>query len=115
MDPTSKDPLAGRHCVPCREGTAPLGSDAIEQLVAQLDGWQVIDGHHLSKTYRFADFAAALAFVNRLGEVAEAEAHHPDIGLAWGRVTVELWTHAAGGLTDNDFILAAKAEALAAG
>jgi 4a-hydroxytetrahydrobiopterin dehydratase len=79
-----------------------------------LEGWEPVEGHHLAKTYSYPDFVSALAFVNRLGALAEAEGHHPDIGLSWGRVKVEVWTHAAGGLTDNDFILAAKADALAA-
>ena len=103
--------LASRSCRPCKEGTAPLEAPAIEPLLAQLAGWEVVEVHHLAKTYRFDDFVTALAFVNRLGEVAEAQAHHPDITLGWGRVGVTIWTHAAGGLTDNDFILAAKADA----
>ena len=83
-------------------------------LLAELGGgWRVVDEHHLEKEYRFPDFRAALAFVNRLAEVAEQEFHHPDLHLAWGRVRVEIWTHDAGGLTENDFVLAAKADALA--
>ncbi len=114
MESSSNQRLADRHCVPCREGTPPLADAEVEEFGAQLEGWEVVDGHHLAKSYRFSDFVSALAFVNRLGEVAEAEGHHPDIGLSWGRVNVEFWTHAAGGLTDNDFILAAKTDALAA-
>ena len=84
----------------------------IEDFARQIQGWEIVDGRHLRKRFKFPDFRAALAFVNRLGETAEAEGHHPDIGLGWGRVEVTLWTHAAGGLTENDFILAAKIDGL---
>lgn len=100
--------LGARHCTPCREGTPPLSVEAAQGLLAQLDGWTVTPGPRLVKHWKLESFAAALAFVNRIGAVAEAEDHHPDITLGWGRVGVELWTHAAGGLTDNDFILAAR-------
>ena len=75
---------------------------------AQLPGWQVVDEHHLSKTYLFSDFRTALDFVNRVGAVAEEEGHHPDLYLAWGKVEVKTWTHKIDGLTESDFILAAK-------
>jgi 4a-hydroxytetrahydrobiopterin dehydratase len=108
--------LAGKSCVPCRDGTPPLPDEEARRLLAQLDGWSIENGHHLAKRWKFPDFAAALAYVNELGAIAEQEAHHPDITLGWGRVGVEIWTHAAGGLTENDFILAAKADrAFAAG
>ena len=74
-------------------------------------GWQVVDGHHLEKTYRFADFGEALAFTNRIGAVAERQGHHPDIHLTWGKVGVSIWTHKIDGLTESDFILAAKFDA----
>ncbi|MFP6625501.1 MAG: 4a-hydroxytetrahydrobiopterin dehydratase [Deltaproteobacteria bacterium] len=106
--------LVSKHCVPCSQGTPPLGSSEVAALLEGLDGWDAVQCHHLSKTFSFADFVEALAFVNRLGEVAEAEGHHPDILLAWGKVEVRIWTHVAGGLTENDFILAAKADAAAA-
>ncbi|HYC01093.1 MAG TPA: 4a-hydroxytetrahydrobiopterin dehydratase [Candidatus Limnocylindrales bacterium] len=102
--------LASRKCVPCREGTPPLSEQEAQRLLGQLDGWAIENNHHLSKKLKFPDFAAALAYVNVLGRIAEEEAHHPDIHLGWGRVGVEIWTHAAGGLTENDFILAAKAD-----
>ncbi|HEX5133458.1 MAG TPA: 4a-hydroxytetrahydrobiopterin dehydratase [Candidatus Krumholzibacteria bacterium] len=73
-------------------------------------GWKVVDEHHLEKSYEFADFATALAFTNRVGAIAEAEGHHPDIHLAWGRVGLTIWTHKIDGLTESDFILAAKAD-----
>lgn len=100
--------LARKHCTPCREGTPPLGDDEAKRLVAGLDGWSIEDGPRLARRWKFPDFATALAFVNRIGAIADAEDHHPDVTLGWGRVGVELWTHAAGGLTENDFILAAK-------
>jgi len=102
--------LTSKHCEPCEGGTPPLGEREIERLLGQLDGWNVIEGRKLEKEYRFADFREALAYVNRLGEVAEAEGHHPDICFTWGKVRVELSTHSIGGLSENDFILAAKAD-----
>jgi len=103
--------LAKKTCVPCRGGVPPLKGDEIQQLLDQLeDGWEVIDGHHLKKEYAFGDFAEALAFTNRVGAIAEDQGHHPDIYLAWGRVQVEIWTHKIDGLTESDFIFAAKAD-----
>ncbi|HEY8021243.1 MAG TPA: 4a-hydroxytetrahydrobiopterin dehydratase [Thermoanaerobaculia bacterium] len=102
--------LTSKHCEPCEGGTPPLGEREIERLLGQLDGWNVIEGRKLEKEYRFPDFRQALAYVNRLGEVAEAEGHHPDICFTWGKVRVELSTHSIGGLSENDFILAAKAD-----
>jgi len=103
--------LTQRTCVPCRGGVEPLKGKPLQTLAAQLgEGWQVVGEHHLEKTYRFKDFAEALAFVNRVGAVAEAEGHHPDIALAWGRVTLTVFTHKIDGLHENDFILAAKAD-----
>jgi 4a-hydroxytetrahydrobiopterin dehydratase len=102
--------LASRKCETCEEGTGALKGDELRKLYGQLDGWTMANEHHLEKEYRFKDFAEALAFVNRLGAVAEDEGHHPDILLTWGKVKVTLWTHSVGGLTENDFILAAKAD-----
>jgi 4a-hydroxytetrahydrobiopterin dehydratase len=102
--------LATRKCRPCAAGTPALQGEELRKLSAQLDGWAVVDGRQLEKEYRFKDFAEALAYVNRLGELAEAEGHHPDVFLAWGKVKVTLWTHSVGGLSENDFILAAKAD-----
>ena len=105
--------LAARRCVPCRGDTPPLRGESLEKLLAELGGgWRVVDEHHLEKEYRFPDFRSALAFVNRLGALAEQEFHHPDIHLAWGRVRLEVWTHKIRGLTESDFVLAAKADAL---
>ena len=103
--------LATKQCVPCRGGVPPLKGKEITDLLHQLGGaWEVIDEHHLEKTYKFNDFAGALAFTNAVGEIAEAEGHHPDIYLAWGRVDLKIWTHKIDGLTESDFVLAAKAD-----
>jgi 4a-hydroxytetrahydrobiopterin dehydratase len=97
-----------------RQGQAgPLRGDAITALLRQLDGWEVINEHHLSKEYRFPDFVTALAFVNRIGELAEAESHHPDLSLSWGKVGIQLWTHTVDGLGEKDFALAAQIDELA--
>jgi 4a-hydroxytetrahydrobiopterin dehydratase len=109
-------PLAERRCVPCEGGMPPLTEDEETKLHAQLPGWRVeeTDGHRqLARAFRFPDFVSAVDFVNRVTPIAEAEGHHPDLLVAWGRVRVQLWTHAAGGLTENDFVLAAKIEAVA--
>ena len=85
----------------------------IEQYLRRLAGdWTVIDGHHLEKEYRFDDFVSALAFTNKLGAVAESEGHHPDIYLTWGKVRLQIWTHKIDGLSEADFVLAAKADKL---
>ena len=105
--------LAAEKCVPCRGGVPPLTEAERAPLAAQLDpAWRVVDGHHLARDFTFPDFAAALAFTNRLGALAEEEGHHPDIHLGWGRVRVEIWTHAIDGLTRSDFVLAAKVDRL---
>jgi 4a-hydroxytetrahydrobiopterin dehydratase len=100
--------LADRMCIPCRGGVPALEGEQLETLSRQLDGWKVVDRHHLTKRYRFPNFREALAFVNRVGELAEEQGHHPDLTLAWGRVDVVTYTHAIDGLTESDFILAAK-------
>jgi len=106
--------LAKRQCAPCRADTPRLAGDRLAALHAELGrGWELDGEARLRKTFRFPDFATALAFVNRIGDVAEREQHHPDILLRWGAVAVEIWTHAIDGLSDNDFILAAKIEELA--
>jgi 4a-hydroxytetrahydrobiopterin dehydratase len=103
--------LADKQCVPCRGGVPPLEPGEVARLLDELrGGWRVIDNHHLEKTYTFDDFRQALDFTNRVGEVAEAEGHHPDIYLSWGQVQLEIWTHKINGLTESDFVLAAKAD-----
>jgi 4a-hydroxytetrahydrobiopterin dehydratase len=107
--------LSQKQCVPCRGGTPPLQEAEIAQLHRQLDdSWKVVDGHHLKRHFQFENFRQALAFTNRVGELAEEQGHHPDIHLAWGRVGLTLWTHKIDGLTESDFIFAAKVDKLPA-
>ena len=106
------DKLVAKSCVPCRGGVPPLPANEIATLLQQLPGWQAVAAHHLQKTYTFPDFATALEFVNKAGAIAEAEGHHPDLLLSWGKVEVKIWTHKINGLTESDFILAAKIEEL---
>jgi len=93
----------------------PLAGAELARLLGELgpNGWQVVAGHHLDKEYRFPDFLSALAFVNRVGEEAERQGHHPDLHLAWGKVRVTIWTHKIDGLTESDFVLAARIDRLA--
>jgi len=92
---------------------APLKGETLARLAKGLGGgWQVVGEHHVEKEYRFKDFREALAFTNRVGELAESQGHHPDISLAWGKVKLTIWTHKVDGLTENDFVLAAKADRL---
>ena len=100
--------LAEKHCVPCRGGVPPLKGEDLEKFKSQVAGWQVVDEHHLLKAYSFPDFRTALDFVNKAGAIAEEEGHHPDLLLSWGKVEVKTWTHKINGLTESDFILAAK-------
>ena len=105
--------LANRECIPCRGGVPPLAGHELQAMDAKLDpGWRVVDEHHLEKEYLFDDFRGALDFTVKVGELAEQQDHHPDIFLAWGRVKVTIWTHKIGGLTESDFVFAAKTDAL---
>lgn len=104
--------LASKTCVPCRGGVPPLKSEELASLQKQVDGWNVVEEHHITKTFKFRDFREALKFVNRVGELAEEQGHHPDIFLAWGKAGITLWTHAIDGLTESDFIMAAKMDQL---
>jgi 4a-hydroxytetrahydrobiopterin dehydratase len=104
--------LAAKHCVPCHGGVPKLAGAELETLSAQLPDWKVVDFHHLERAFTFKDFVSALAFVNRVGTVAEQEGHHPDLTLGWGRVGVITYTHAIKGLSESDFVLAAKIERL---
>jgi 4a-hydroxytetrahydrobiopterin dehydratase len=107
-----KSELTSKQCVPCSRKTPPLDSAAIQRLRQQLgEGWNVAVDHHLEKEYSFRDFKEALAFTNRVGAIAEEQGHHPDILLQWGKVKLTIWTHSIDGLSENDFILAAKADA----
>jgi 4a-hydroxytetrahydrobiopterin dehydratase len=100
--------LSSRHCVPCHGGVPRLTGEEIAPLLSQLRGWEVVEEHHLSKDYKFPNFADSLAFVNRVGQIAEREGHHPDITFGWGYARLQIYTHAIGGLSESDFILAAK-------
>ena len=100
--------LVSKKCVPCEAGGRPLENKRIAELHRQLPDWQVVADRKIRREFSFPDFASGLAFVNRVGELAEEEGHHPTILLAWGRVEVSIQTHKVEGLTDNDFILAAK-------
>ena len=105
--------LAEKECVPCKGGISPLKGNDLANLVKQLDsGWQVVREHHLEREYKFKDFREALAFTNKVGELAESQGHHPDIYLAWGKVKLIIWTHKIDGLTESDFVFAAKADEL---
>lgn len=105
--------LASKECVPCRGGVPPLEGEELRDFQRELDaGWEVVDEHHLEKSFDFPDFVSALAFVNRVGELAEEQGHHPDLHLTWGEARVQIWTHKIDGLTESDFVLAAKIEEL---
>lgn len=105
--------LAKKQCEPCSGNTPSLEGDEIKEYKEQIDSaWKVVDQHHLERNFTFDDFQQALDFVNRVGEVAESEQHHPDIFLSYGKARVKLWTHAIDGLSENDFIMAAKVDEL---
>jgi 4a-hydroxytetrahydrobiopterin dehydratase len=100
--------LTEGHCVPCEGGVPKLAPDRVQALLTEIPGWEAPQGHHLYRIFRFPDFKQGLDFVNRAGEIAEREGHHPDLLLAWGRVEVTIFTHSIDGLSENDFVLAAK-------
>ena len=104
--------LAAKNCVPCRGGVPPLAGEELEKLKKQVPSWKVVGGHHLVRTFTFPDFKQALAFVNKVGDLAEQQGHHPDILLGWGKAEITTWTHKIDGLTESDFILAAKIDSL---
>jgi len=105
--------LNSKTCVPCRGGVDPLTLSEATAMMEHVPGWELThDGHRLERTFRFANFREANAFANRVGELAEAEDHHPEITFGWGYARVAIWTHKINGLHENDFILAAKANAL---
>lgn len=100
--------LSEKSCEPCRGGVPPLTREQFEPLLKQLHGWEVKDESRLYKKYKFDDFKSSLDLANKIGEIAESENHHPDLLVRWGELGIELWTHAINGLTESDFILAAK-------
>jgi len=107
--------LAEKQCVPCRGGVPPLEGADLDGFARQVPDWHVVHGHHLVRSFAFPDFRRALDFVNRVGATAEHEGHHPDLYLSWGKVEVHTWTHKIDGLTESDFILAAKIDQLSTG
>ncbi len=104
--------LASKTCVPCKGGTPPLHGEELVELSRQVPEWEVVEGHHLRRVFRFKNFREALGFVNRVGEIAEEQGHHPDISFGWGRAEVTVFTHKIDGLTESDFIFAAKVASL---
>ena len=106
--------LSEKTCVPCRGGVPPLTGEEIEPFARQVEDWSVVDNHHIQKSFTFPDFQLALEFVNKVGGIAEGQGHHPDIELSWGRAGVTIWTHKIDGLTESDFILAAKIDGIPA-
>lgn len=106
--------LADKQCEPCKGGAPSLKGQDLAKLAKELSGgWKVVKEHHLEKEYKFKDFRDALAFTNRVGDLAEHQGHHPDIYLAWGKVKLTVWTHKLDGLTESDFVFAAKTDRLA--
>ena len=108
--------LSQKRCVPCEEGTPPLDDAATRLLMGEVKGWSVSappsQSPRITKAYEFRDFVGAMAFVDKMAAVAESEGHHPDFCVHYSRVDVTLWTHAVKGLSENDFILASKIDAL---
>src|ERR687886_2714532 len=104
--------LADKTCVPCRGDVPPLKGTELEEMIRQVPGWEAVDENHLRKEFRFRNFREALGFVNRVGELAEEQGHHPDICFGWGKVEVTVWTHKINGLTESDFIFAAKVDTI---
>ena len=104
--------LSEKQCVPCEGRIEKLRPEQASELHVEIPEWALVDHHHLHRQFVFDDFAAALAFTNQVGALAEEEFHHPEITLTWGRVDLRIWTHAIGGLSENDFILAAKCDRL---
>lgn len=106
----AKSELSAKKCKPCEGGVPPLKGQELRDLEDKLDhGWRVMEEHHLEREFEFPDFRKALDFTNRVGEIAEEEGHHPDILLTYGKVKITLYTHKIDGLTESDFIMAAKA------
>jgi 4a-hydroxytetrahydrobiopterin dehydratase len=104
--------LASRKCVPCHGGVPRLRGVELAKFASHVPAWEVVEEHHLRRRWEFTNFRDALALVNRVGEVAEGEGHHPDISFGWGYCDVTIYTHAIDGLSESDFILAAKLERL---
>jgi 4a-hydroxytetrahydrobiopterin dehydratase len=113
MSEGNSSSLADRKCIPCKGDTPPLKGEILREYQSKLGNeWEVIEEQHLERTYRFKNFRQALDFTVRVGELAEKVNHHPDVFLTWGRVKLTLWTHKIGGLSEADFVLAAKVDRL---
>ena len=109
----NKTDLVNRSCVPCQGGMSPLDQVLTQNLLSELNaGWIINEAGHLYKTYAFRNFMEAMDFANKIAEVAEKELHHPNVTIAWGECSLEIWTHKIFGLTESDFVLAAKIEAI---
>jgi 4a-hydroxytetrahydrobiopterin dehydratase len=109
MEPNDEMELAAMECVPCKGGVPALKGADLERLEGRLgNGWRVVDEHHLMKSYEFPDYQSTVAFVNGAAEIAEQQGHHPNISFTYGRAEVTIWTHKIDGLTESDFVLAAK-------
>jgi len=104
--------LASQDCVPCKGGVPPMKGEELQEISRQVPEWNVVEGHHIVRKFGFPDFKQALDFVNRVGDVAEKQGHHPDILLTWGKAEITLWTHKIDGLTQSDFVMAAKIDKL---
>ena len=102
--------LANRNCVPCRGDTPPLKGEELDGLRRQVPDWEVVEEHHLRRAFKFKNFREALGFINRVGELAEEQGHHPDISFGWGYAEVTVFTHKIDGLTESDFVFAAKVD-----
>ncbi len=113
MNSDKQDDLLKKKCVPCEgKGIKPFARAEAEDYLAQTTGWSLDEkGVQISKEYKFKDFIGAINFVNLVADIAEMEGHHPDIHIFYNKVRLELWTHAIGGLSENDFIVAAKVDA----
>lgn len=105
--------LSKKKCIPCEGGTSPLKAEKIADYISELhDKWEVVDNKKIKKEFKFKNFLEAIEFLNKIAKIAEQENHHPDIHIYYNRVLIELWTHEIGGLSENDFILAAKIDEL---
>lgn len=106
--------LAKKHCVPCEEGTPPLSDQEEEKMLKLIQGWILVrDGtHKITRQFKFEDFKKAMKFVSKIADLAESQGHHPDIKIVYNKVGLDLFTHAVGGLSENDFIMASKIDKL---
>ena len=105
--------LIKKRCVPCEAGTPALAAGEVEVLLREVEGWQAVDDNRkITKRFKFEDFVRAMSFINRMADLAESEGHHPDFSVSYNQVDVTVWTHSVGGLSENDFILAAKINVL---